>query len=131
MREELPFTDAEFSARLAKVRVTMAERGLDTLVVTSPENIYYLSAFHTAAYDLRQALIVPIDAEPTLLNIIHESEYLVPFRSWISKRAIYSARLPIIDALAAILREQGGKRIGIEKSSFFLTIRDFEDIVSR
>ncbi|MEO8305205.1 MAG: Xaa-Pro peptidase family protein [Betaproteobacteria bacterium] len=128
MREELPFADTEFDARLAKVRATMAQRGLDTLVVTSPENIYYLSAFHTAAYDLRQALVVPIDGAPTLLNIIHESEYLVPFRSWIGKRAAYSAKRPFLDALKELLDECGGKRIGIEKTSFFFTIRDYEGL---
>ena len=131
MREELPFAETEFEARLAKVRVTMAQRGLDTLVVTSPENIYYLSAFHTAAYDMRQALVVPIEGELTLLNIIHESEYQVPFRSWIAKRAAYSVRLPFLDALKTLLDEYESKRIGIEKSSFFLTIRDFEGLESR
>jgi Xaa-Pro dipeptidase len=129
MKEALPFDDAEFTARLAKVRVTMAQCGLDSLVVTSPENIYYLSAFHTAAYDLLQALVVPIEGEPTLVNIIHESEYLVPFRAWTSQRVAYNVRRPFIEVLGEQL--QSAKRIGVEKSAFFLTVRDYEALAAR
>ncbi len=131
MREKLPFAEAEFEARLAKVRATMAARGLDALVVTSPENIYYLSAFHTAAYDLLQALVVPLAGEPTLLNIVHESEYLVPFRAWVRNRAAYSKALPFLDALRNILADCGSRRVGVEKASFFLTVRDFEGLTAR
>jgi Xaa-Pro dipeptidase len=131
MKEELPFADAEFEARLAKVRASMAQRGLDTLVVTSPENIYYLSAFHTAAYDLLQALVVPIAGEPTLVNIIHESEYLVPFRAWTHQRVAYSVRQPFVDVLGELLMQQGSRRIGVEKSAFFLTVRDYEALAAR
>ncbi len=129
MKEALPFDGAEFAARLAKVRATMAQRGLDCLVVTSPENIYYLSAFHTAAYDLLQALVVPIQDEPTLVNIIHESEYLVPFRAWTSQRAAYSVRRPFVDVLGEQLH--GAECIGVEKSAFFLTVRDYEALAAR
>jgi len=130
MREELPFSDAEFSARLAAVQDTMNAADMDALVVTAPENIYYLSAFHTAAYDLLQALVVPRSGVPVLVNIIHESEYLVPFRSWVTEKRAYTKTVPFLQTLAALMQELGVARgrIGVEKTCFFLTVRDFEGL---
>ncbi len=103
---------------------------MDALVVTAPENIYYLSAFHTAAYDLLQALVVPRSGAPVLVNIIHESEYLVPFRSWVTEKRAYTKTMPFLETLAALLQDLGVAqgRIGMEKTSFFLTVRDFEGL---
>src|SRR5271156_7001978 len=130
MKEELPFSDAEFSARLAAVQAGMNAVDMDALVVTAPENIYYLSAFHTAAYDLLQALVVPRSGAPVLVNIIHEAEYLVPFRSWVTEKRAYTKTVPFLETLAALLQELGvaSGRIGMEKTSFFLTVRDFEGL---
>jgi Xaa-Pro dipeptidase len=133
VKEQLPFSDAEFSARLAAVQAGMNAAGMDALVVTAPENIYYLSAFHTAAYDLLQALVVPQSGAPVLVNIIHESEYLVPFRSWVTEKRAYSKTVPFLDTLATLLEELGVARgrIGVEKTCFFLTVRDFEGLQTR
>ena len=131
-REELPFSGAEFQARLAAVQEGLNTANMDALVVTAPENIYYLSAFHTAAYDLLQALVVPRSGAPILVNIIHESEYLVPFRSWVTEKRAYTKAEPFVQTLAGVLKEVGAAsgRIAVEKTSLFLTVRDFEELQS-
>ena len=61
--ESLPFTIAEFESRLARLRQLMSETGLDGLLVTGPENIYYLTGYHTTGYYVYQALLVPVTGD--------------------------------------------------------------------
>jgi len=41
----LPFADAEYEARLGKLRATMADQGIDACVLTSMHNVAYYSGF--------------------------------------------------------------------------------------
>ena len=43
----LMFSLEEYAARLARARERMAEAGLDLLVLTEPEDIFYLTAHQT------------------------------------------------------------------------------------
>jgi Xaa-Pro aminopeptidase len=62
-----PFTDAEYPARLAKVREAMAAAGLDVLYVTSPPNILYLSGYDAIWYPWRLPLGCAVVREPAQL----------------------------------------------------------------
>jgi Xaa-Pro dipeptidase len=132
MREELPFPPATFEARIEKVRQAIVQRGLDALLVTAPGNIYYLSAFHTPAYDNFQFMLLPASGEPTMFNNVHESEYLVAARSYVRKRAAYPGWKSHIDLASELLAKEGlsRARIGIEKSAFFFTIKDYERLAA-
>lgn len=126
--ETPPFAASVFERRLAAVRQAVAARGLDAMIVSAPSNIYYLSAFHTPAYDNFQFLLVPAGGEPLMFNILHESECLVAARSQVRKRVSYPGWMPHIDRAAQMLTDEqlAKSRIGVEKSSFFFTIRDYE-----
>ena len=54
----LPFADAEYEARLAKLRATMTEQGLDACVFTSMHNIAYYSGFLYCAFGRQYAQVV-------------------------------------------------------------------------
>ena len=71
--ETPPFATAVYAQRLADVRKAIIARGLDAMIITAPSNIYYLSAFHTPAYDNFQFLLVSANGEPLIFNILHES----------------------------------------------------------
>lgn len=131
-REPLPFPASTFDARIAAVRKAIINRGLDALIVTAPGNIYYLSAFHTPAYDNFQFMLLPATGEPTMFNVVHESEYLVAARSHVRKRASYPGWKSHVDLASELLTKEGlGRaRIGIEKSSFFFTIGDYERLTA-
>ncbi len=58
-----PFAPAEFEKRLAEARATMATDGIDLLVVSSPENIYYLTGYRTTGYYVYQIFLLPRDGE--------------------------------------------------------------------
>lgn len=63
----LPFSDAEYAARLAKVRESMAAAGLDVLYVTSPPNVLYLSGYDAIWYPWRLPLGCAVVREPAQL----------------------------------------------------------------
>jgi Xaa-Pro dipeptidase len=63
-QQALPFTIAEFRHRLAQTRERMRQRDIELLILTGPENMYYLSGYQTTGYYVYQALLVPRDGEP-------------------------------------------------------------------
>jgi len=132
-KEQLPFPPAVFEERVARVQHTMVEKGFDALLVTSPENIYYLSAFHTPAYDNLQALFLPAIGDLALVNIFHESECLVAARAWVEKRIAYRAGgMSFLDCLRMLVSDSKLERgrLGVEKGSFFLRVKDYEGLRS-
>ena len=54
----LPFSDAEYEGRLAKLRATMAATGVDACVFTSMHNIAYYSGFLYCAFGRPYGLVV-------------------------------------------------------------------------
>ena len=45
-----PFDEAEYARRLVRVRAEMARRNIDTLIVSDPANLYYLSGYQCTWY---------------------------------------------------------------------------------
>ncbi len=56
----------EYAARLAAVQRRMAERGLASLVVVDPANLYYLCGYNAWSFYVPQCLVVPADGAPHL-----------------------------------------------------------------
>ena len=68
MDPTLPFTPAEYERRLEAVRQGMGQRGIDVLLTSVPENIYYLTGYNSMGYFTYQILIVSVEAEPVFLT---------------------------------------------------------------
>lgn len=62
------FPPEEFEMRIKHVRDRMAERGLDALLIASPENLYYLTGLNHQGYFAYQMLILPLEQEPILIT---------------------------------------------------------------
>ena len=62
------FADEEYETRRRLVRETMSQRGLDAVLVSSPENIYYLTGLDSMGYFACQLLIFPLKGEPILIT---------------------------------------------------------------
>ncbi len=58
-----PFEAAEFAARVARVRAGMAERGIDLLLVASPDSIYFLTGYRTTGYYVYQLFLLPLEGD--------------------------------------------------------------------
>jgi Xaa-Pro dipeptidase len=67
-KNELPFSREEYAGRLDKVRREMQRAGIDVILTTTPENIAYLTGYHTLGYFTYQILIVSLDHGPILLT---------------------------------------------------------------
>ena len=62
------FPEAEFGARLAAVRERMAVRGIDVALVSTSENIFYLTGLDHWGYFAPHVLIVPHEGEMVLVT---------------------------------------------------------------
>ncbi len=63
-----PFSDAELDRRLGTVRAAAEARGLDALLLSTPENIFYLTGLDHWGYFAPHMLIVPLDRRPVLVT---------------------------------------------------------------
>jgi Xaa-Pro aminopeptidase len=115
--KELAFPETEYRRRVEKVRGSMAERGLDALLVTEVPNICYLSGYETFVPNNFACLILPGDGEPTL----QVPEFEIPgalLSGWV--RDVRATRFNDPDAalreFTGALQERrlDGKRIGLE-----------------
>ncbi|MHB0705090.1 M24 family metallopeptidase [Roseomonas mucosa] len=135
MTSLLPFTAEEFEARRAAALTLMAERGLDVLVLSSTENIYYLTGFGSLAYAGTTLLL---GADGSGVWVIRRTE-LSNIRAlkdvlWASEGVGVADGEAFGDVLRRTLREHFGsaRRIGIEMGSIkaglasFLAIREAE-----
>ncbi|TIO38702.1 MAG: aminopeptidase P family protein, partial [Mesorhizobium sp.] len=127
IQKDLAFPIVEFQRRLKAVRQEMAERRLDLLVVSTPENIYYLSGYHTVGYYSSQFLLVPSDGDPIhITRGIEETN--VKVLSWIDRSTSYMDHESPVELLTATIQSMGcaNSAIGVEKISWFLSILDYE-----
>ncbi|MFC2967535.1 M24 family metallopeptidase [Acidimangrovimonas pyrenivorans] len=109
-----PFSDAELDRRLAAVRAAMARRRLDMLLLSSPENIFYLTGLDHWGYFAPHLLIVPAAGEMTLITRAMEAVTIA--------RQVRNARfLGHSDSETAIAKAvpllAGAGRLGIEAQS--------------
>jgi Xaa-Pro dipeptidase len=125
MPKDLPFSRVEFRARLLNVRQDVAARGLAGLLVHTPENIYYLTGYHTPGYYRYQTCIVPLDREPVLVVRGFELPN-VEALAWLKRGEGYDDTEDYVAKTASVLDELGlgEQRLGVEEASWFLTPRD-------
>jgi Xaa-Pro dipeptidase len=127
-----PFTVSEYAARVAAVRATMRKRGLDALLVSSPENIFYLTGLSHQGHFAFTALLLKAEGECLLVARAMERHTLaaqvpdcehVPFDDGEDPadavaRAIFGSGL-------------GHSRIGVEKHTMSFPIHVWEGVLDR
>ena len=125
---EAPFTHEEYAARLRAVRARMAQAGTDLLIVSSPENICYLSGYESVGHFVQQALVVPATGAPAL--VIRALELPNAQASSIFDLIVgYEDHEGGSRAIARTVRDLGGaRRIGVELRSRALTNRQFAEL---
>lgn len=111
----LAFSSAEFGKRMERVQKALGNAGLDALVVTSPENICYLSGFWTPGYHVFQALVVRKDEDPFLVvrNIELDS---LNTKSWIDRYYLVNNLDLAIETFVDALKAEGlvAGEVGLE-----------------
>ena len=119
------FSLDEYRERLEALRRRMERAGADVLLVTSPENLYYLSGYQTPGYYWYQTLIVPLERDPVFVVRMNESSNVGPL-SWVEDCRPYEDFEDWIVHTRDVLAELGlaDGRIGLDYDSFFLRTRD-------
>lgn len=119
-RDDMTFPFEEYERRLSELRVRIAERLMDAVVITDPENIMYLTDYQTTGYSFFQALVVPLEQEPFMITRAMEESNVIA-RTWVEITRPYPDTGDAIQKLVSVLREFGlaNKRIGYERNSYF------------
>ena len=121
------FPKEEYDRRQEAVRANMDIAGLDVLVVTGPENIFYLSGQQTPGYSTFQAMVMPAAGDAVFIVRQLELANFVA-NSYVTNILPYQDNEDPSDFLIAALRDNGwaNKRIGIDKKGFFLPVAFYE-----
>lgn len=119
-RDDMTFPFEEYERRLRELRERIAERRMDAVVISDPENIMYLTDYQTTGYSFFQALVVPLEDEPFMITRKLE-ESNITARTWVEITRPYPDTGDAIQMLVDALREFGldKKRIGYERNSYF------------
>ena len=72
-RAGIGLSEKEYERRQVRAREGLAAAGIDALVVTGPENIFYLTGQQTPGYYTFQALVLPAAGDPVF--VIRQLEY--------------------------------------------------------
>lgn len=127
---EAAFEKAEFDRRVSRLRESMAGKGLDLLLTSGPENIFYLTGQQTPGYYMFQCLGIPAQGEPFLILRSLESMN-ARLKSVLTDIEGYADDAHPTAAVAASLKARGwsGKRVAIDRNSWFLTVNLYERLV--
>jgi Xaa-Pro aminopeptidase len=131
-RAELPFQRSEYEKRLADVRRNIEQKGIEILLTSVPENIYYLTGYDSMGYFTFQVLIVPIDRDPVFLtralNVDKARMY-----SWLSYVEGWDDLSNPAEATYNVLHKYGldGRRLANQNDSWFLSVAHYKHITAR
>lgn len=126
------FTASEYATRVAAVGGAMRERGLDALLVTSPENVFYLTGLNHQGYFAFTALVLKAEGDCLLVTRAMERHTLaaqVPG----CEHVLFGDREDPAEAVRRAVQASGLERgrIGVEKDKMSFPIRVWEDVVAR
>lgn len=131
----LHFDRSEFESRIAAARKRLREADLAALLIFAQESHYYLTGYDTNGFVFFQCLVLTADEQPlTLLTRRPDREQARLTSIVADVRLWYDAegKDPSEDLLA-ILEEKGlqGGRIGIERDSFGLLAKNYDQVRNR
>ncbi|MCU4180400.1 M24 family metallopeptidase [Bosea sp. BH3] len=124
--QELFFPGEEYETRLATIRAAMARRGVDVMLCSGPENIFYASGYQTFGYHSYQLLVIPLEGKPFL--ILRYLESLLAHRySWVTDIVTWDDTDDPIEITLAALKERGlaAGKVGVEQKAYFLQVSSF------
>jgi Xaa-Pro dipeptidase len=124
---ESAFPKAEYDERVARARALLAKAGIDVMIVTGPENIFYLTGQQTPGYYTFQALVLPVDGD--LVFVIRQLEYFnFIANTFIPDAEVYQDGDEPVDFLVDAISKRGlaGRRVAIDKRGWFTPIVVYE-----
>ncbi len=129
---ELPFSRAEYAARLASVRGAMQAAGIEVLFVTDPSNMAWLTGYDGWSFYVHQGVIVGPDGDPVFwgrrMDAIGATKTCYMGHDDIvgySDDYVMSDERHAMQHLATVLRERGWDRLrlGVEMENYYYSAR--------
>ncbi|MCQ9617685.1 Xaa-Pro peptidase family protein [Paenalcaligenes niemegkensis] len=123
---ERTFKDEEYQSRLKQVRANMAQAEIDTLLVQSFANIFYLIGHQTTGLANFHCLVIPSQGEPYL--VVRRLELLMAqASSWITNFTVWEDVDDPVEVTIQSLLEHGLTKgsIGLEQSALAVSARQF------
>lgn len=117
------FPKEEFQSREDALKKEMAAQEIELLLVTTPENIFYLTGQQTPGYYTFQCLGIPLEGAPFL--VLRQLEfYNAKSNTFITDLFPYQDDADPAEVLAEILENMGWmkRRVAIERSGWFLSV---------
>jgi Xaa-Pro dipeptidase len=123
------FPKAEFDGRRARAQAALAEKGIDLLLLTGPENIFYLSGQQTPGFYTFQCFGLPQAGEPFLLLRGLEAAN-ARANTYLDDMIPYGDDANATEALSDLLSKRGwaGKRVALDRKSYYLTVAQYEQL---
>lgn len=129
---ESPFPVEEYEARVQAVRKEMRARALDALLITMPENIFYLVGLSHQGYFAFTMLIFPVEGKPLLVTRSMELVTVTAQAPAVDHVGFADHEKPWTAAVRAM--QQAGlsaARVGAELDSMFFPPQVWEEIQER
>ena len=135
--ETAVFTRAEFDSRIAKTRAAMERAGIETLIVTDPSNMNWLTGYDGWSFYVHQAVIVGASGSPHWWGRPMDAVG-AGLTTWLKHDAIHSyaddyvqnpAKHPY-ETLAALLRDLGWAAgpLGVEMDNYYFSAKCLETL---
>lgn len=136
----MPFETSEYMQRLAKVKASMAAKGIDVLLVTNPANMCYLTGYDAWSFYVHQVVVVAQDDEmPRFIGRYMDAFCGAVKTTWLAKDHVHAysddhvqnlVKHPM-DYMAKVLKElgYGDKTIGVEMDSYYFTAMAYERLL--
>lgn len=131
---ELAFDVNTYRSRMAAARAAMEEHGLDCLVVTLPDAVFWFTGFDTIGYLWSQALLFDRSGDdPRLFTRTSEGPGTLQ-TTFLSDPVLYDiAATDPVELLAGAVRDAGAAsgRVGIDLSAFTLLPANWESLKAK
>ena len=132
-----PFDDGEYRRRLERTKARMREEGLETLFVTDPANMNYLTGYDGWSFYVHQGVIVSLDHEQPVWVGREMDANGAKATVWIDHEHIRSysddhVQSPVgkhpMDYVALVLEGMGleTSHVGVEMDAYYYTARSHE-----
>ena len=136
---DLPFTVSEYQQRLGKARASMAEKGIDLLIVTDPSNMAWLTGYDGWSFYVHQCVILPMEGDPFwygrkqdangALRTVFMGDSHVLFYP---ETYVQSTECHPMDYLSSLLIDRGfgGAVIGVEMDNYYFSAAAYMALVN-
>lgn len=134
---ELDFTLEEYAGRVDATRRAMASRRIDTLVVSDPSNMAWLTGYDGWSFYVHQAVIVTHDNDPIWWGRLMDS-YGAVLTVWMDDDRVLGYPDELVqnpdahpmEHLASVLGGRNGGPVGVEMDNYYFSAAAWEALRS-